>query len=203
MNDGERKETVLSFFYRKILKKSSPPYYCYYSLLTICAKPIRKWFSVVVIPIIPFSNLRVQCYRWCGYKIGRHTFIGMRCYLDDMCYDLIEIGENVTISYGVFFACHGRKQGHNRIIIKDGAYIGMNSSIISRREEGLIIGKEAIVGEMLFYTGINESFTICPIYKETKDIDVCIWCILYFLFSCFALRSFFLFRYLRKYLYFV
>ncbi|MFK1894404.1 acyltransferase [Bacteroides fragilis] len=45
-----------------------------------------------------------------------------------------------------FFACHGRKQGHNRIIIKDGAYIGMNSSIISRREEGLIIGKEAIVG---------------------------------------------------------
>ena len=146
MNDGDRKETVLSFFYRKILKKSSPPYYCYYSLLTICAKPIRKWFSVVVIPIIPFSNLRVQCYRWCGYKIGRHTFIGMRCYLDDMCYDLIEIGENVTISYGVFFACHGRKQGHNRIIIKDGAYIGMNSSIISRREEGLIIGKEAIVG---------------------------------------------------------
>ena len=131
MNDGERKETVLSFFYRKILKKSSPPYYCYYSLLTICAKPIRKWFSVVVIPIIPFSNLRVQCYRWCGYKIGRHTFIGMRCYLDDMCYDLIEIGENVTISYGVFL--------HAMVV-------NMNSSIISRREEGLIIGKEAIVG---------------------------------------------------------
>ena len=81
-----RKETILSYFYRLLYKKE-PPYYCYYSLLTIIAKPIRKWFPSVFIPTIPFSNLRVQCYRWCGYKIGKNTFIGMRCYLDDMCYD--------------------------------------------------------------------------------------------------------------------
>ena len=94
-------------------------YYCC-SPSVIMIKPACKWFSAVVIPIIPFSNLRLQCYRWCGYKIGKNTFIGMRCYLDDMCYDLIEIGNNVTISYG---ACHGRKQGHNKIVIKDGVYI--------------------------------------------------------------------------------
>lgn len=70
----------------------------------------------------------------------------MRCYLDDMCYDLIEIGDNVTISYGVFFACHGRNQGHNKIVIKDRAYIGMNSSIIARKEGGLVIGENAVVG---------------------------------------------------------
>ena len=63
-----------------------------------------------------------------------------------MCYDLIEIGSNVTISYGVFFACHGRRQGHNPIVIKDGAYIGMNSSIIARKEGGIVIGEKAIVG---------------------------------------------------------
>lgn len=137
------KETFFSWFYRKVYKKE-PPYYCYYSVFKILIKPIRKWFSAVLIPTIPFSNFRVQCYRWCGYKIGKNTFIGMRCYLDDMCYDLMEIGDNVTISYGVFFACHGRKQGHNRIVIKNGVYVGMNSSIIARTD--IEIGENAVVG---------------------------------------------------------
>lgn len=70
----------------------------------------------------------------------------MRCYLDDMCYGMIEIGNNVTISYGIFFACHGRKQGHNKLFIKDGAYIGMNSSIVARSSEGVVIRKNAVVG---------------------------------------------------------
>ena len=116
-------------------------------------KPIRKWFSAVVVPKIPFSNLRVAYYRLCGYKIGRNTFIGMHCYLDDLCYDMIEIGSNVIISYGVYFACHGRKQGHNRIIIKDGAYIGMRASIVAPKGD-VVIGEKAIVGAM---TLINKS----------------------------------------------
>lgn len=123
-----------------------PPYYLYYSLWIIITKPIRKWFSAVVIPTIPFSNLRVQCYRWCGYKIGKGTFIGMRCYLDDMCYDLLEIGDNVTISYGVYFACHGKNQEHNRMIIQNGAYIGMRATLVARSQEGLVIGENAVVG---------------------------------------------------------
>ena len=141
----EEKETLCSWIYRKVYRRT-PPYYCYYSLMKIISKPIRKWFSAVLIPTIPFSNLRVQCYRWCGYKIGKGTFIGMRCYLDDMCYDLIEIGNDVTISYGVYFACHGRKQGHNKIVIKDGAYVGMKATIIARKDEGTIIGKDTVIG---------------------------------------------------------
>lgn len=116
-------------------------------------KPIRKWFSAVVVPTIPFNNMRVICYRLCGYKIGKGTFIGMRCYLDDLCYDKIEIGKNVTISYGVYFACHGRKQGHNKIIIKDGAYIGMRASIIAPKGD-VVIGEKAIIGTM---TLVNKS----------------------------------------------
>lgn len=61
-----------------------------------------------------------------------------------MCYDKIIIGDNVTISYGVYFACHGRKQGHNEIIIENGAYIGMNASIVARHS--IKIGEGAIVG---------------------------------------------------------
>lgn len=116
-------------------------------------KPIRKWFSAVLIPTIPFNNMRVSCYRLAGYKIGGGTFIGMRCYLDDLCYDKIEIGKNVTISYGVYFACHGRKQGHNKIVIKDGAYIGMRASIIAPKGD-VVIGEKAIIGTM---TLVNKS----------------------------------------------
>lgn len=122
------------------------------SIWTGIKKPIRKWFSAVFIPTIPFNNLRVSCYRLCGYKIGKGTFIGMRCYLDDLCYDKIEIGKNVTISYGCYFACHGRKQGHNRIVIKDRAYIGMRSSIIAPHD--IEIGERTIVGAQ---TLVNKS----------------------------------------------
>ena len=72
----------------------------------------------------------------------------MRCYLDDMCYDMLKIGNNCIISYGVFFACHGRNQGHLPITIEDGVYIGMRANIISKTSEGngLTIGGNAVIG---------------------------------------------------------
>ena len=51
---------------------------------------------------------------------------------------------NVTISYGVYFACHGHHQGHNRILIKDGAYIGMRANITARHD--IEIGENAVIG---------------------------------------------------------
>lgn len=46
-------------------------------------------------------------------------------------------------SYGVYFACHGN--GPHPIKIKKGAYIGMRSSIISQKEEGVVIGENVTV----------------------------------------------------------
>ena len=98
------------------------------------------------------TPVRIGLYRLCGFKIGKGTFIGMKCYLDDLCVDKIEIGNNVIISYGVYFACHGPNQGHNRLIIKDGAYIGMRASVIVPKD--MEIGENAIVGAM---TLVNKS----------------------------------------------
>ena len=75
----------------------------------------------------------------------------MKCYFDDLCVDKIEIGNNVTISYGVYFACHGKHQNHLPITIQDGAYIGMRANIISKSAgggtgNGIIIGQNAIIG---------------------------------------------------------
>jgi acetyltransferase-like isoleucine patch superfamily enzyme len=130
-------------FYKKILRKE-PPYYAKYSLVTIIWKPIRKYFNVVLIPNVPFSNLRVSLYRMIGFTIGKNVFIGMKCYMDDVAIEQTIIEDGVVISYGCYFACHGTGQGHTTIIIKKGAYLGMRCNVLSGRE-GIIIGKNATV----------------------------------------------------------
>ena len=140
---------VLRWMYKKI-KGQDPPYYFDYSIGTIIAKPIKKWITNVVAANCPFNCVRIFLYRLCGFKIGKGTFIGMRCYLDDMCYNELRIGNNVTISYGVFFACHGRNQMHLPIVIEDEVYLGMRATVISKNtahdSSGVCIGKHAVVG---------------------------------------------------------
>ncbi len=140
---------LLKGVYEKITGEQAPYYYDY-SILTIIAKPIRKWIAQVVAPNCVFNTIRIFLYRLCGFKIGKHVFIGMRCYLDDMCYKLLTIGDHVTISYGVYFACHGRNQGHYAIHVCDRAYIGMRANVISKNvngsDQGVRIGEDAVVG---------------------------------------------------------
>ena len=131
--------------YYKLLKKPVP-YYARYPMWLIIWKPIRKFINVVLIPNVPFSNLRIILYRYLiGYKIGKKVFIGMKCYLDDLEPQSTTIEDNVTISYGCYFALHGIGQKHSFIHIKKGAYVGMRSTIIAD-EEGIIIGENTIIG---------------------------------------------------------
>ena len=105
----------------------------------------RKWLSAKIIPHMVLNGWRIFFYRLCGYNIGKNVFIGMRCYLDDLEPHMLTIEDNVTISYGVFFACHGYGQQHMPITIKKGAYVGMRSSRISGKT-GVTIGENAVVG---------------------------------------------------------
>jgi len=135
----------LAEFYFRIRKKEIP-YYAKYPFWLIIWKPIRKFFNVVVIPNTPFSNLRVFLYRAIvGYKIGKKVFIGMKCYLDDLEPSKTIIEDDVTISYGCYFALHGVGQTHSFIHLKSGAYIGMRANIIADKD-GLIIGENTIIG---------------------------------------------------------
>ena len=165
---------ILKWIYEKKNKKPAP-YYFDYSVITIISKPIRKWLTNTVAYNCPFNNVRIFLYRLCGFKIGKNVFIGMHCYLDDMCYDLLTIGNDVTISYGVYFACHGRNQGHYSICIKDNAYIGMRASVISKNADasvrGVCIGERSVVGACtLVNRNVPEGATAvgipCRIIKE-------------------------------------
>ena len=157
-------------FYKKILKKE-PPYYARYSFVTIMWKPIRKYFNVVFIPNIPFTNLRVAFYRLIGFNIGKNVFIGMKCYLDDVAIDKITIEDNVTISYGCYFACHGKGQEHTTIHNQSGAYIGMRTNILSTRN-GILIGKNSIIGAgSLVNKSIPSNSVAIGVPVQIKDKD--------------------------------
>lgn len=105
----------------------------------------RKWMSAKIIPLMVLNGWRIFFYRLCGYKIGKNVFIGMRCYLDDLEPHMFTVEDNVIISYGVFFACHGRNQEHTPITIKKGAYLGMRSTVVSGKT-GVTIGENAVIG---------------------------------------------------------
>ncbi len=140
---------VMKWMY-ETCKGQAAPYWLDYSATKLFFKPIRKWIMQNLAPNCVFNGVRVLLYRICGVKIGKHVFIGMKCYLDDMCYDLISIEDEVIISYGVYFACHGRNQKHYPIIIKKKAYVGMRANIISKNaedsEKGVCIGEGSVVG---------------------------------------------------------
>jgi len=149
-------------FYKKVLKQE-PPYYAKYSLLTIVWKPMRKYINVVIIPNIPFTNLRVSLYRLIGFKIGKNVFIGMKCYLDDVATEQTIIEDDVVISYGCYFACHGKQQGHTKIIIKKGAYLGMRCNVLSGKE-GIVIGENAMVAAgALVNASVPENTTVAGV----------------------------------------
>lgn len=125
-------------------KWSDIPYYYRRSLLGEVWHLVRKGICQNIAPNCVLTPIRIGLYRLCGFKIGKGTFIGMKCYLDDLCVEEMEIGSNVIISYGVYFACHGPNQDHNKLVIKNNAYIGMRANITARHD--LVIGEGTVIG---------------------------------------------------------
>lgn len=138
-----RQTRFLPWVYRRLGKPV--PYYAFHPLWLLGWKPVRKFINVVVLPNIPFNGWRIAGYRLLGFKIGRNVFIGMKCYLDDVEPHLTTIEDDVIISYGCYFAIHGRGQTHTPITIRQGAYLGMSSKIVSGKA-GVDIGERVVVG---------------------------------------------------------
>ncbi len=128
------------------------PYYFKRSIWQEIWHLIRKGICQNIAPNCVLTPLRVALYRLCGFKIGKNVFIGMKCYFDDVCPENMIIEDNVGISYGVYFSCHGRKQGHHKIVIRNDAHIGMRATILAR--EDIEIGEKSMIGAMSF---VNKS----------------------------------------------
>jgi acetyltransferase-like isoleucine patch superfamily enzyme len=116
---------------------------------------INRILHIIAYVTFPYQ-VTVLLHRLRGVKIGKQSHIARLVSLDDRNPELIEIGRGVAITTGVMILCHQRdlsnyKVGmyvmHNpfkegKVIIKDGAHIGIGAIIMP----GVTIGEGAIIG---------------------------------------------------------
>jgi hypothetical protein len=128
-------------------------------LLLLKVKPSRTtWFSLEVIPwyyhnaltylvrytfldLITPTPLNKLFYQMMGMKIGKGSMINTS-NITDAC--LIEIGDYVTVGGSATLLCHYGMKGFliiDRLVIKDGATIGLRSSVFG----DVVVGKGAVV----------------------------------------------------------
>lgn len=103
----------------------------------------------------PFQ-VTVLLHRMRGVKVGKNSHIARHVFIDDRNPYMVEIGCGVAITTNVMILCHQRdlnkyKPGmyamhcpfkEGKVIIKDGAHIGIGAIILP----GVTIGEGAIIG---------------------------------------------------------
>jgi acetyltransferase-like isoleucine patch superfamily enzyme len=101
-------------------------------------------------------QVTVFLHKMRGVKVGKQSHIARYVFIDDRNPELVEIGKGVAITARVMILCHQRelsvyKPGMyamhcpfkvGKVIIKDGAHIGIGAIILP----GVTIGEGAIVG---------------------------------------------------------
>ncbi len=129
-------------------------------------------------------QVTVALHRLRGVKVGKQSHIARGVILDDRNPELINIGNGVAITSGVIILCHERdlsfykvgmyamdcpfKEG--KVVIKDGAHIGIGSIILP----GVTIGEGAVIGAGAVVSKDIPAYTIAvgvPA-KVIKHIDL-------------------------------
>jgi len=116
---------------------------------------INRLLHIIAYFTFPYQ-ITVLLHRLRGVKIGKQSHIARLVSIDDRNPELVEIGNGVAITTGVMILTHQRdlsdykigmyamhcpfKEG--KVIIKDGAHIGIGAIIMP----GVTIGEGAIVG---------------------------------------------------------
>tara|TARA_B100001059_G_C17823771_1_gene580025 strand:+ start:2216 stop:2704 length:489 start_codon:yes stop_codon:yes gene_type:complete len=119
-------------------------------------KGIGIRFLTIIIPFTFPAVFTTFLHRMRGVKVGKGSKIARTVQIDDSYPHLVVIGKNVWVTAGVMILCHQRDLNHykinkpvmdcplveKKVIIKDGAHIGIGAIIMP----GIIIGEGAIVG---------------------------------------------------------
>lgn len=130
------------------------------------------WIRLLSV-IIPFTfptQVTTFLHRLRGVKIGKGTKISRTAQIDDGYPQLVEIGRYVWLTAGVMVLCHQRDLSQYKIgkpvmdcplkkakvIIKDGAHIGIGAIIMP----GVTIGEGAVIGAGAVVTSDIPPYTI-------------------------------------------
>ena len=123
--------------------------------------------------IIPFTfpaHITVVFHKLRGVKVGKGSKINRTVQIDDSRPDLVEIGMNVWVTAGVIILCHQRDLTYcevgkpvmqcplkyGKVIIKDGAHIGIGAIIMP----GVTIGEGAVIGAGAVVTKDIEPYSL-------------------------------------------
>jgi len=99
-------------------------------------------------------EVRLTLYRMMGISIGRHVFVGLDSWLDDQFPELIQIEDDVTISFRVTVIVHDDARRMDRtspgagdgtvapVILRRGCYLGAGCIVLP----GITVGERAVVG---------------------------------------------------------
>ena len=100
------------------------------------------WFS-------PWKGFRKFFHRLRGTSIGKNVEIGYMVFIDNRYPELIEIEDNATVTSNCSVLAHDLSMRYidgsetvGKVLIKKGAFIGMNSTIMP----GVSIGENCIIG---------------------------------------------------------
>ena len=98
----------------------------------------------------PNNKMRQWMHRRRGVHIGKHVYLGMFCFLDNLHPEYIYIEDNVSINAGTMVLTHFNPMKRysavfqamvQPVLIKEGAIIAVRSTIMP----GVSIGKNAVV----------------------------------------------------------
>jgi acetyltransferase-like isoleucine patch superfamily enzyme len=126
---------------------------------------IRLWRNVLQWPawFLPWKRLRSFFHRCKGVKIGKKVEIGYMVLIDNRRPELITIEDEVTITSMCVVLAHDLSRKFNEgkeiigaVLLKRGAFIGMNTTIMP----GVTIGEGAIVAAGSVVTKDVEPFTV-------------------------------------------
>jgi acetyltransferase-like isoleucine patch superfamily enzyme len=101
-------------------------------------------------------QVTIYLHKLRGVKVGKKSHIARFVFIDDRNPELVEIGNGVAITVRVMILCHQRDLSHykpgmyamecpfkeGKVIIKDGAHIGIGAIILP----GVTIGEGAVIG---------------------------------------------------------
>ena len=130
---------------------------------------INRVLHIIAYVTFPYQ-VTVFLHRLRGVKIGKQSHIARLVSFDDRNPELIEIGNGVAITTGVMILCHQREMSsykpgmyamhcpfkEGRVIIKDGAHIGIGAIIMP----GVTIGEGAIIGAGSVVTKDIPAYTV-------------------------------------------
>jgi len=112
----------------------------------------KRYLMALGMFVIPFSSFRGWLLRLCGVKVGKGCYIGFNVICDTNFTELIEIGNQVTISHNTLIFAHTATPAKSylgeiyhqikNVKIGNGAWVGANCTILP----GVSIGENCMVG---------------------------------------------------------